>query len=87
MVSFRTGPPKTHLPIQFSRFHVAEAVRFRAGQQQDVSLFERKHTNDPDTPSPPPAVPPSAAPTKAEPSTRSDGRTRKETAQLVHLLG
>lgn len=52
-VSFPTGPAKTHSPIQFSRFHVAEAVRFRAGQQQDVSLFETKHTitqRDPDPP-------------------------------------
>lgn len=31
--SFNAGPPETHLPIQFSRFHIAEAVGFRAGQQ------------------------------------------------------
>lgn len=51
--SFATGPAKTHSPIQFSRFHVAEAVRFRAGQQQDVSLFETKHTNNTERPRPP----------------------------------
>lgn len=45
-VSFKTGPANTHSPIQFSRFDIAEAVRFRAGQKQDISLLETKNTND-----------------------------------------
>lgn len=70
-MSFPTCPPKTHSPIQFGRFHVAEAVRFGARQQQDVSLFETKHTSNTETPTP-----------EAESNARSDGRVRNETAEL-----
>lgn len=44
-VGLRTDPVKTHLPVQFGCFNIAEAVGLRAGQQQDVSLLRTKHTD------------------------------------------
>lgn len=44
-VGLRTDPVKTHLPVQFCCFNIAEAVGLRAGQQQDVSLLRTKRTN------------------------------------------
>lgn len=45
------GPPEIHSPIEFSRFHIAEAVWLWAGQQQNVSLSGTKdtcHTGSPE---------------------------------------
>lgn len=38
-------------PIQYRRFHVAEAIGLRAGQQQDISLCDKEpeHTTDMET--------------------------------------
>lgn len=42
-------PTETHLPVQFCCFHIAEAVRLRARQQENVSLSKRKHTDNTET--------------------------------------
>lgn len=45
------GPAEMYSPIQYRRFHVAEAIGLRAGQQQDISLCDKEpeHTTDTET--------------------------------------
>ena len=74
MVSLKTGPAETRLPIEFCCFDIAEAVGLRAGQQQDVSLFRTKHTDNTEIP-------------KAKLSASTAGRSGDEACRVYSLTG